>query len=357
MNEKILAINPGSTSSKIAVFNGEECIFTTNISHSVDELSKLQNYEDQYEFRKKVITDELVKAGISIDDIKIIVGRGGVIKPLPSGVYSINEAMKADLKKGWEASKHGANLAGFIAEEMSKNIPGSQAMIADPPIVDELDDVARLTGHPDFSKRTIFHALNQKAISRKFSNEKGLVYENLNLIVAHMGGGISIGAHRKGRVVDVNNCLDGDGPFSPERSGSLPVGDIVKLCFSGTITHEEVRKKLVGQGGMIAYLGTNDAREVEKMISEGNKKAELVYEAMIYQVSKDIGAMFTVLKGEVDAILLTGGIAYSSRVVERIRERTGKLAEIYVYPGEDEMGALAMNGLMVLRNQVKIKEY
>ena len=357
MNEKILAINPGSTSSKIAVFNGEECIFTTNISHSVDELSKLQNYEDQYEFRKKVITDELVKAGISIDDIKIIVGRGGVIKPLPSGVYSINEAMKADLKKGWEASKHGANLAGFIAEEMSKNIPGSQAMIADPPIVDELDDVARLTGHPDFSKRTIFHALNQKAKSRKFANGKGLVYENLNLIVAHMGGGISIGAHRKGRVVDVNNCLDGDGPFSPERSGSLPVGDIVKLCFSGTITHEEVRKKLVGQGGMIAYLGTNDAREVEKMISEGNKKAELVYEAMIYQVSKDIGAMFTVLKGEVDAILLTGGIAYSSRVVERIRERTGKLAEIYVYPGEDEMGALAMNGLMVLRNQVKIKEY
>ena len=357
MNEKILAINPGSTSSKIAVFNGEECIFTTNISHSVEELSKLQNYEDQYEFRKKVITDELVKAGISIDDIKIIVGRGGVIKPLPSGVYSINEAMKADLKKGWEASKHGANLAGFIAEEMSKNISGAQAMIADPPIVDELDDVARLTGHPDFSKRTIFHALNQKAISRKFANDKGLVYENLNLIVAHMGGGISIGAHRKGRVVDVNNCLDGDGPFSPERSGSLPVGDIVKLCFSGTVTHEEVRKKLVGQGGMIAYLGTNDAREVEQMISEGNKKAELVYEAMIYQVSKDIGAMFTVLKGEVDAILLTGGIAYSSRVVERIRERTGKLAEIYVYPGEDEMGALAMNGLMVLRNQVKIKEY
>jgi butyrate kinase len=357
MNEKILTINPGSTSSKIAVFNGEECIFTKNISHSVEELSNLQNYEDQYEFRKKIIIQELDKAGISINDIKIIVGRGGVIKPLPSGVYAINDAMKEDLKKGWEVSKHGANLAGFIVEEMSKNIPGSQAIIADPPIVDELDDVARLTGHPDFSKRTIFHALNQKAISRKHANEKGLVYEDLNLIVAHMGGGISIGAHRKGRVVDVNNCLDGDGPFSPERSGSLPVVDIVKLCFSGTVTHEEVRKKLVGQGGMIAYLGTNDAREVEQMISEGNKKAELVYEAMIYQVSKDIGAMFTVLKGEVDAILLTGGIAFSSRVVERIRERTGKLAEIYVYPGEDEMGALAMNGLMVLRNQVKIKEY
>ncbi len=357
MNEKILAINPGSTSSKVAVFNGEECIFTTNISHSIEELSKLQNYEDQYEFRKQLIIDELIRAGITIDDIKILVGRGGVIKPLPSGVYSINEAMKIDLKEGWEISKHGANLAGFIIEEMSKEIPGSLAMIADPPVVDELDDIARLTGHPDFSKRTILHALNQKAISRRHAKEKGLVYENLNLIVAHLGGGISIGAHRKGRIVDVNNCLDGDGPFSPERSGSLPVGDIVKLCFSGTITYEEVRKKLVGQGGMIAYLGTNDVREVEQMISKGNKKAELVYEAMIYQVSKDIGAMFTVLKGEVDAILLTGGIVYSSKVVDRIRERTGKLAEIYIYPGEDEMGALAMNGLMVLRKEIQLKEY
>ncbi len=357
MKEIILTINPGSTSTKIAVFNGEECIFTINLSHGVEELSTLHTFEEHYEFRKNIIIQELDKAGISINDIKIIVGRGGVIKPLPSGVYAINDAMKEDMKKGWENSKHGANLAGLIAEEMSKNIPGARAMIADPPIVDELDDVARLTGHPDFSKRTIFHALNQKAISRKHANEKGEVYENLNLIVVHMGGGISIGAHRKGKVVDVNNCLDGDGPFSPERSGSLPVGDIVKLCFSGTATHEEVRKKLVGQGGMIAYLGTNDAREVEQMISEGNKKAELVYEAMIYQVSKDIGAMFTVLKGEVDAILLTGGIAYSSRVVERIRERTGKLAEIYVYPGEDEMGALAMNGLLVLRGNATVKEY
>lgn len=357
MNEKILAINPGSTSSKVAVFNGEECIFTTNISHSIEELSKLQNYEDQYEFRKQLIIDELIRAGIAIDDIKILVGRGGVIKPLPSGVYSINEAMKIDLKEGWEISKHGANLAGFIIEEMSKEIPGSLAMIADPPVVDELDDVARLTGHPDFSKRTVLHALNQKAIARRHAKEKGLVYEDLNLIVAHLGGGISIGAHRKGRIVDVNNCLDGDGPFSPERSGSLPVGDIVKLCFSGTITYEEVRKKLVGQGGMIAYLGTNDVREVEQRISEGDKKAELVHEAMIYQISKDIGAMFTVLKGEVDAILLTGGIVYSSKVVDRIRERTGKLAEVYVYPGEDEMGALAMNGLMVLRKELQLKEY
>ncbi|MFA5519021.1 MAG: butyrate kinase [Spirochaetota bacterium] len=357
MNEKILVINPGSTSSKIAVFNGEECIFTTNISHSIEELSKLQNYEDQYEFRKKLIKNELLKMDIAIDDIKVIVGRGGSLKPLPSGVYSINEAMRIDLKDGWEDSKHGANLAGFIVEEMSKEIPGSQGMVADPPVVDELDDVARLTGHPDFSKRTVFHALNQKAIARKHAKEKGLVYENLNLIVAHLGGGISIGAHRKGRIVDVNNCLDGDGPFSPERSGSLPVGDLAKLCFSGTVTYDEVRKKLVGQGGMIAYLGTNDVREVEQMISKGNKKAELVYEAMIYQVSKDIGAMFTVLKGEVDAILLTGGIVYSSKVVDRIRERTGKLAEIYIYPGEDEMGALAMNGLMVLRKEIQLKEY
>jgi len=357
MKEIILTINPGSTSTKIAVFNGEECIFTINLSHDVEELSKLHTFEDHYEFREKVIIDELNKAGIDISEIKIIVGRGGLIKPSPSGVYAINDLMKEDLKEGWEFSKHGANLAGIIADEMSKTIPGSKAYIADPPIVDELEDVARITGHPEFLRESKFHALNQKAIARKHAAEKGLVYENLNLIIAHMGGGISIGAHKKGKVIDVNNCLDGEGPFSPERSCTLPVGDVVKLCFSGRVTQEQIRKMLVGQGGLTAHLGTNDAREVEKRINEGDKKAELVYEAMIYQICKYIGAMFTVLKGEVDAILLTGGMAYSSMIVDRIRERTGKLADIYVYPGENEMGALAMNGLLVLRNQVPVREY
>ena len=357
MEEKILAINPGSTSTKIAVFSGEENIFTANLSHSVDELSGLAGFKEQYEYRKKVILDELAKAGIDITGLKAIVGRGGLLRPIPSGVYAVTDAMKKDLKKGWEESKHAANLAALIADDMVQTIPGARAFIADPPVVDEMEDVAKLTGHPRFRRKSIFHALNQKAIARKHADAAGKPYEEMNIIVAHMGGGVSVGAHKKGLIVDVNNALDGDGPFSPERSGGLPVGDMVKLCFSGEMNQDEIKRMIVGKGGITAYLGTNDAREVEQMISDGDTQAELVYDGMIYQVAKDIGAMFTVLNGDVDAILITGGIAHSTLVIDRLKSRVGKLAEVFVYPGEDEMSALAMNGLMVLKGSAVVGDY
>lgn len=357
MKEKILAINPGSTSTKIAVFCGEECIFTANLSHGIDELSQISGFEGQYEYRKKVILDELSKANIEISGLQAIVGRGGLLRPIPSGVYAVTDAMKKDLNKGWLDSKHPANLAALIADDIVRTIPGARAFIADPPVVDEMDEIAKLTGHPRLRRKSILHALNQKAIARKHSKAVGVPYEEMNLIVAHLGGGISVGAHRKGLIVDVNNVLDGDGPFSPERSGGLPVGDMVKLCFSGEMTQEEIRKMIVGRGGIIAYLGTNSAREVEERISTGDRDAELVYDAMIYQVAKEIGAMFTVLHGDVDAILVTGGIANSAMVVDKLKSRIEKLSEVFVYPGEDEMSALAMNGLMALRGEVAVQDY
>lgn len=357
MNEKILAINPGSTSTKIAVFDGEVCIFSFNLSHSIDELSKLSGFEEQYEYRKKMILNELAKAGIEVSSLAAIVGRGGLLRPIPSGVYAVTDAMKKDLNKGWLDSKHPANLAALIADDMVHSIPGARAFIADPPVVDEMDEIAKLSGHPKLRRKSILHALNQKAIARKHSEATGIPYEDMNLIVAHLGGGISVGAHRKGLIVDVNNVLDGDGPFSPERSGGLPVGDMVKLCFSGELTQEEIRKMIVGRGGIIAYLGTNDAREVEQRISNGDSDAAIVYDAMIYQVAKDIGAMFTVLHGDVDAILITGGIAHSEMVIGKLKARIEKLASVFIYPGEDEMSALAMNGLMALRGKAVVHDY
>ncbi len=356
-SKKILAINPGSTSTKIAVYEGETRIFVTNINHSADEIAQHLEFEAQYDFRKRVIADELRGAGISVDDIAAFVGRGGLLRPLPSGVYKVNEKMKADLREGWKKSYHGANLAAIIADEMAKGNKDAIAIIADPPVVDELDDVARVAGHPKFARTSILHALNQKAIARKHAKQAGRPYESMNLILVHLGGGISVGAHRKGRIVDVNNCLDGDGPFSPERSGALPPGDLAKLCFSGTVTPDEVRRMIVGRGGIVAHLGTNDAREVEKRIESGDEKAKCVYDAMFYQVAKHVGAMYTVLAGDVDAILITGGIARSEYALAYITERVKKLAPIFVYPGEDEMEALAMNGLMALSGEVEVREY
>ncbi|MCX7697544.1 MAG: butyrate kinase [Bacteroidales bacterium] len=356
-NQLILVINPGSTSTKIAVFNiNGDKLLLTNIKHSVEELAPFPTITDQYEFRKKVILETLRNAGINIQDIRIIVGRGGLIKPIPSGMYEVNERMKEDLKVG-VLGQHASNLGGLIADDIAREIPGTKAFIADPVVVDELDDIARISGHPRFKRVSIFHALNQKAIARLHAKSQGKKYEDLNLIVAHLGGGISVGAHRKGRVVDVNQALDGEGPFSPERSGTLPVGELAKLCFSGEVTHEEVKKMITGQGGLVAYLGTNDAIEVVQRIKEGDQYAKLIYEAMAYQVSKEIGACATVLKGEVDAILITGGIAYDNMFVEWIKERVSFLAPVFVYPGEDEMQALASNGISYLKGEIIPKQY
>jgi len=352
----ILTVNPGSTSTKIAVFQGSKQIFLKNIKHSAEELAPFERITDQYEYRKNIILTELELAEININEICVVVGRGGLVKPIPSGIYFVNEKMKADLLVG-VLGQHASNLGGLIADDIACSLPDAKAYIADPVVVDEMHDVARISGHPEFERMSIFHALNQKAISRAHAKSQNMAYEDMNLIVAHLGGGISVGAHCKGKVIDVNNALDGDGAFSPERSGTLPVGAVVRACFSGKYTHNDIKKMLTGKGGYVAYLGTNDAYEVEKAAQEGNEKAVAVQEAMAYQVAKDIGAMSTVLKGEVDAILLTGGIAYGKPFVDLVIERVSHLGHVFVYPGEDEMRALAMNGLMVLNGETEAREY
>ena len=264
--------------------------------------------------------------------------------------------MKHDLSNSL-LGEHASNLGGLIADDIAKSLPDARAFISDPVVVDELEDIARFSGHPLMERVSVFHALNQKAVARNHAKSILKEYEDLNLIVAHLGGGISIGAHNKGRVIDVNQALDGEGPFSPERSGTLPVGLLVDICFSGKYSHDEVRKMIKGEGGMVAYLGTNDAYEVELNAIDGNQKSKEIFNAMAYQVAKAIGSMSPVLKGDVDAILITGGIANSKIFVNQIISRVYKIAPVYIYPGEDEMRALAMNGLMVIRGEEVAKEY
>ena len=356
MINRILAINPGSTSTKIAVFENEKNVFLKNIKHSAEELKPFNNITDQYEFRKETILRELKEAGQDVNTICCIMGRGGLTKPIPSGVYEVNDKMKNDMLNS-PFGEHASNLGGFIADDIAKGLKDVKAYITDPVVVDELDDIARVAGHPNFERISILHALNQKATARRYAREHNLVYEELNLIVAHLGGGISVGAHRQGRIVDVNNALNGDGPFSPERSGTLPAGQLAKLCFSGKYTHDEVKLMLKGKGGFTAYLGTNDAYEVEMRAKNGDEKAQFISDAMAYQVAKEIGQCATVLKGKVDAIILTGGIAYNKQFCACVDEMTAFIAPMKVYPGEDEMSALAMNGLMVLRGEIQPKEY
>ncbi|MEE4256432.1 MAG: butyrate kinase [Bacteroidales bacterium] len=355
-NILILAINPGSTSTKIAVFKNKEQIFTKNINHTSDELARFEKITDQFEFRKEVIHRVLQDEGIMIDDIHIVMGRGGLVRPIPSGVYAVNEKMKEDLRNS-PIGEHASNLGGLIADHIARELPNAKAYIANPVVVDELEDVARISGSPLFERRSVFHALNQKAIARKHAQIQDREYEDLNLIVAHLGGGISVGAHKRGRVVDVNHAIGGEGAFSPERAGTLPTISIVELCYTGKYTFKELKKLLIGGGGLTAYLGTNSAYEVEQMVKNGDEKATLIYDAMAYQVSKMIGEMAAVLEGDVDGILVTGGVAYDKWFCERIRMRVHRFAPVFIYPGENEMEALAMNGYRIIRGEAEVKEY
>ena len=355
-NIRILAINPGSTSTKIAVYQNGKPIFLKTIKHSTEELGKFGKITDQYEYRKKMIYQELEEAEIKLNLIRAVVGRGGLVKPIASGVYKVNEEMKKDLRKS-PLGEHASNLGGLIADDIAKALPNANAFIADPVVVDEMDSLARYSGHPDFERVSIFHALNQKAVARSHAKSIMKSYEELNLIVVHLGGGISVGAHKKGSVIDVNQALDGDGPFSPERTGTLPVGALVKAAFSGKYTLAEMKKMIKGNGGMAAYLGTNDAYDAELKAADGDEKSKEVFEAMAYQVAKEVGAMYTVLAGEVDGILITGGIANSKWFVNLIIQRVYKIAPVHVYPGEDEMRALATNGLLVLKGEIQPKVY
>ena len=355
MAYKLLIINPGSTSTKIGVYEDEKEIFVETLRHSSDEIAKYDSIFEQKEFRKSVIMNVLKENNFDVNTLDAVVGRGGMLKPIPGGTYEVNESLLNDLKVGVQG-EHASNLGGILANEIAKEVEG-RAFIVDPVVVDELEPVARISGVPELPRKSKFHALNQKAVAKRFGKESKRGYENLNLIVVHMGGGVSVGAHKNGKVIDVNNALDGDGPFSPERSGAVPVGDLIKMCFSGEYTQEEVYKKIVGKGGYVAYLNTNDARDVLREKEEGNKFAELIYNAFIYQVSKSIGEMATVLKGKVDYIILTGGIAYSPIVVSDIKERVEWISNVAVYPGEDELLALAQGAIRVLGGEEEAKVY
>lgn len=355
MAQSVLVINPGSTSTKIAVFEGSERIFDHSLSHSSEELKPFPSIASQYEFRKKAILEVLAAKGFDVGKLVAIVGRGGVLHPIPSGVYRVNEAMKADILAA-KYGEHASNLGALIADDIAAEL-GIPAYIADPVVVDELSDVARVSGHKLFQRISIFHALNQKAVARRYAAERGKKYESLNLIVVHMGGGVSVGLHRQGLVEDVNQALSGEGPFSPERSGTLPVNQLAKLCFSGKYGEKEVMKMISGAGGMVSFLGTNDMREVEKLRLAGDPAATLYFNAFVYQVGKTIGAMAAAAKGKVDAIILTGGIAYDKGVVAGLREMCSFIAPFTVYPGEGELEALAQAGLGAVNGTRPVLEY
>lgn len=350
-----LVLNPGSTSTKLAVFSNMEPAFTETLRHSSEELAKFSNVIDQFGYRRELVLGALQRAGIKPGELDAVVGRGGLLKPIPGGTYLVNSEMIKDLKTE-ERGSHASNLGGLIADSIAGEL-GIPAYIVDPVCVDEMEPIARISGMPENPRESLFHALNQKAIARRAALDIGKEYAELNLIVAHLGGGISVGVHARGRVVDVNNAIPGEGPFSPERSGGVPVGKLVRMCFSGLYTEADMMKKLVGKGGLVAYLDTNDAVEVESRMEKGDREAALVYQAMAYQVAKEIGGCAAVLRGEVDAVIITGGIAHSSMLVKLIEDKVSFIAPVKVYPGEDEMEALAAGGLRVLTGNEKAKSY
>lgn len=355
MSVKSLIINPGSTSTKIGVFEDETLLFEETLRHSTEEISQYASIVDQKDFRKKIITDLLKEKDFDIKSLGMVVGRGGMLKPIPGGTYAVTDDLLEDLKIG-KQGQHASNLGGILAREIADEI-GVPSYIVDPVVVDELAPVARYSGVKELPRTSVFHALNQKAVAKRYSKEAGKAYDSMNLIVVHMGGGVSVGAHEKGKVIDVFNALDGDGAFSPERAGAVPSGALIKMCFSGDYTEKEVYSKIVGKGGFNSYLGTNDMRNVIKMIEEGNEEAKAMFDAFIFQVTKDIGSMACVLNGKVDQIIVTGGIAYNAKVIEALKEKAGWIAPFTVYPGEDELLALVQGGLRVLNGEEKAMEY
>ena len=353
---QILAINPGSTSTKIAVYEDEKPILLRTIRHSAEELKKLEDVIFEFPFRKQLVMDELTRNDIPLQ-FDAVIGRGGLVKPIAGGTYEINQTMLDDTHSGIAMHNHACNLGCLIAYDIAKEIPGCRSFIADPGVVDELNDYARISGSPLMNRICIWHALNQRAIAKRFAREIGRHYNDMNLIICHLGGGISVAAHDHGRAVDANNALDGEGPFSPERAGSLPAADLIRLCFSGKYTEAQLLKRVAGQAGITAHLGSNDMRVIEKRIAEGDEHAKLIVDAMIYHVAKNIVAEGAVLCGNIDAILLTGGLARSEYIITNLRRRIDFLAPVYCYPGEDEMEALAMNALDVLRGRQEAKVY
>ena len=353
---KILVINPGSTSTKMAVYEDEKPILLRNITHTPEELAPFDAITEQQDFRRQLVLDELAAADIPLE-FDAVIGRGGLVKPIAGGVYEINQQMIDDTLHGCVMHNHACNLGCLIAHEIAASIPGCRSFIADPGVVDELSPLARISGSPLMSRICIWHALNQRAIARRYARGIGKEYEDLNLIICHLGGGISVAAHEHGRAIDANNALDGEGPFSPERAGSLPAADLIRLCFSGKYSEKQLLKRIAGKAGLNAHLGTNNMREIQQRIKDGDEHAKLIVEAMLYHVAKNIAAEAAVLCGKIDAILLTGGMAHSDYIVSELRRRIGFLAPVYTFPGEDEMEALALNALAVLQGRRESKIY
>lgn len=355
MAHTILAINPGSTSTKIAIYKDAKEVYGTTLRHDSAFINSFSRIIDQYEFRKNAVENALKEASITVESLDAVVGRGGMLKPIESGTYAVSDAMITDMREA-KRGEHASNLGCVIAKEIGDavNIP---SFIVDPVAVDEMDDIARYTGMPEIKRQSLFHALNQKAVALKCAADLNKDYKDLNLIIAHLGGGISVGIHKNGRVVDVNNALDGDGPMSPERSGGVPIGPLYKMALSGEYTLEEMKRKNYGQGGLVAHLGTNDGREIQKRIESGDTQAAFIFDVMCYQIAKEIGSGATVLSGDVDAIVLTGGLAYDKRLIQSITRRTEFIAPILSYPGEDEMESLALGALRVVRGEETPKTY
>ena len=357
MSYKVLAMNFGSTSTKVAIYEDDKEVMIQTFRHSNEEMAGISNMEENAAFRKGVIMSYLKEQGVDLSQLDAIVGRGGLMRGIEGGTYIVNDNMLKDLHS-CQYGYHVCNLGGILANEIGGEL-GKPAYVVDPPVVNEVADVAKLSGHPDFPRRALFHALNQKAIAKRFAEESGRPYESLNLIVAHMGGGTSVGCHRQGKVVDVNNGLEGEGAFTGERCGGLTALDVVKATLSGQwgSTYAEIRHELCMKSGLVGHTGTNDGREITRRIAEGDKQAELAYRTMAYQVSKEICALAAPLMGKVDAILLTGGFAYDKMLMGWIEEYVGFLAPVYVYPGEDEMLALAQGAMRVLTGKETAKVY
>lgn len=355
MAKKILVINPGSTSTKVAVYEDENVLFEKTLRHQTEEIQQFDSIPAQRDWRKDIINEFLAENNFDVKELAAVVGRGGLVKPIEGGTYNVNEALEKDLTDGY-AGQHASNLGGLIAKEIATPL-GIPAFIVDPTTVDELEPLARYTGNAEFKKTVIWHSLNQKAVGRRYAAEIGKKYEDLTLIICHLGGGLSIGCHKNGKCIEVNNSLDGNGAFSPERSGDLPSGALVKMCFSGKYTEKEVYSKICGKGGFNSYYGTNDARKIEDDAIAGVEKAKELYDAYSYCIAKEVGALSTVVKGKVDAIILTGGIAYSKMVVNEVASRVDWIAPVKAYGGEDEMLALTQGVLRVLNGEEEAKVY
>ncbi len=355
MVKHVLVINPGSTSTKIAVFRDEEPIIEKKISHPTEQIQQYKTIFSQHTFRKQMILEFLTENHFDLHQLDAVCGRGGILQPLDSGTYLVDEQMIQELKLA-KRGEHASNLGAILADEIASPL-GIPAFIVDPVVVDEMEPIARISGMPLIERQSIFHALNHKAIARKACADLKRNYNEINIILVHLGGGISVGVHHHGRVIDVNDALDGDGPMSPERSGTVPLGPLYRMCFSGKYTLEEIIRMNYGKGGLVAYLGSSDAREIVKRIDNNDRYAKLIYDAMIYQIAKEIGAASTVVFGKVDYIILTGGLAHEPYLVKAVSERVASIAPVLVYPGEDELLSLTQGALRVLRGEDKPKIY